>query len=226
MVVLYREGWGDTPWTQVEAAAIRDRAREKGFEFVTFLRLDRSDLPGWLPKGRLWGDMERLGVEGTVSVIEERVRRFGGAVREETAPELAARLAREAREAEEREAFLHSMEGPRAAAEEVEIVAAELSPLTDAVSASSGTHHRFWRRSTSGLAIFGVGSPVRVVSVQHVTRSSRNFRGAELIATVWKEHDPFQDWARVSPAVAIASETFRFDLASDGERGWREGSHS
>jgi len=34
VVVLYRENWGKTPWTRIEETAIRNRAYEKGYDFV------------------------------------------------------------------------------------------------------------------------------------------------------------------------------------------------
>src|ERR1039458_4546278 len=34
VVVLYRAGWGETPWTRIEETAIRNRAFEHGYDFV------------------------------------------------------------------------------------------------------------------------------------------------------------------------------------------------
>lgn len=43
--VLYRDGWGATPWTRVEAMAIRDKCLSDGFDNLVFVRLDDSELP-------------------------------------------------------------------------------------------------------------------------------------------------------------------------------------
>ena len=40
VVVLYRRGWGETPWTRIEETAIRNRAFEYGYDFVKFIPLD------------------------------------------------------------------------------------------------------------------------------------------------------------------------------------------
>ena len=49
MLVLYREGWGQTPWTQVEETAIRDFCLESGWNRLVFVRLEREQsIPGWL----------------------------------------------------------------------------------------------------------------------------------------------------------------------------------
>jgi hypothetical protein len=96
VVVLYRAGWGDTGFTAVEATAIRNRAYQHGFEFVTFIPLDTPPVvPPWLPRTRLWFDLERYGEAVAAAVIESRVQEAGGVTREETAIEIMARQRRE-----------------------------------------------------------------------------------------------------------------------------------
>jgi hypothetical protein len=49
-VVLYREQWGQTPWTRIEEAAIKDACLSKGWPSLFFVVLDKtSKLPIWLP---------------------------------------------------------------------------------------------------------------------------------------------------------------------------------
>ncbi len=53
-VVLYREPWGETPWTRVEATAIKDGCLAHGWTGLMFVQLDEtSKLPIWLPRGRV-----------------------------------------------------------------------------------------------------------------------------------------------------------------------------
>ncbi|MBN2402645.1 MAG: hypothetical protein JXN64_09610 [Spirochaetes bacterium] len=40
VVVLYRKGWGESPWTRIEETAIRNRAYNYGYDFVKFIPLD------------------------------------------------------------------------------------------------------------------------------------------------------------------------------------------
>jgi hypothetical protein len=55
VVVLYREGWGKTPWTRIEVTAIRNRAFDEGYDFVLFIPLDgKPSVPKWLPRTQLW----------------------------------------------------------------------------------------------------------------------------------------------------------------------------
>ena len=51
VVVLYRENWGQTRWTQIEETAIRGRAFDHGYDFTLFIPLDEGrTVPKWLPK--------------------------------------------------------------------------------------------------------------------------------------------------------------------------------
>jgi hypothetical protein len=71
VVVLYREGWGDHGFTDVEATAIRNRAHEVGWNFTTFIPLDEPPLtPKWLPRARLWIGLKQYGLEHAATVIE------------------------------------------------------------------------------------------------------------------------------------------------------------
>src|SRR3990172_9377256 len=93
VVVLYRKGWGQTPWTRIEETAIRNRAYEDGYDFVKFVPLDDPPtVPKWLPRTQLWVGFKRWGVVGTASVIEARIEELGGEPHEETVQERAARL--------------------------------------------------------------------------------------------------------------------------------------
>jgi hypothetical protein len=49
-VVLFRNPWGETPWTRIEDAAISERCFKGGWSTLMFVQLDKtSPLPGWLP---------------------------------------------------------------------------------------------------------------------------------------------------------------------------------
>ena len=98
VVVLYRNGWGQTPWSRIEETAIRNRAYEEGYDFVKVIPLDeKATVPRWLPKTQLWLGLNRWGMAGAASVIDARVQELGGQSREETVQGRAARLARSVR---------------------------------------------------------------------------------------------------------------------------------
>lgn len=97
VVILYREEWGQTPWTRIEETAIRNRAHNEGYDFALFVPLDaRPSVPRWVPKNRLWIGLERWGSKGAAAVIEARAQELGAAPRTETLEDRAARQARQA----------------------------------------------------------------------------------------------------------------------------------
>ena len=81
VVVLYRKGWGETPWTRIEETAIRNRSYEHGYDFAIFIPLDDPlSVPKWLPKTQLWVGLKRWGIAGAASVIEARVQELNGSL--------------------------------------------------------------------------------------------------------------------------------------------------
>ncbi len=119
VVVLYRDGWGQTPWTRVEQTAIQERGFRTGWDFLTVVNLDGASSPDWLPKTRMWFDYARFGMSGLAAVVEQRFQDAGGTPKIESATDLARRLRRE-RDAEgARVQFLATPEGVTAADAEV-----------------------------------------------------------------------------------------------------------
>jgi hypothetical protein len=71
VVVLFRDGWGETPWTRIEETAIRNRAYNEGYDFLVLVPLDKNaTIPRWLPRTQLWVGFDRWGATGAASVIE------------------------------------------------------------------------------------------------------------------------------------------------------------
>jgi len=111
VVVLYRDGWGETPWTRIEETAIKNRAFDKGWDFLLFVNLDsNSSLPTWIPKTYIWLDYQRFKTEGAIAVIDQKVKETGGTSRQETIAEAAERLKRSRKAEKERALFLKSQE--------------------------------------------------------------------------------------------------------------------
>ena len=78
-VVMYREQWGNTPWTRVEAEAIRDACLEDGYESLFFFMVeDAKVLPKWLPKTRIRFNHTDFPLEQAVGAIKARVQERGG----------------------------------------------------------------------------------------------------------------------------------------------------
>lgn len=95
VVILYRNKWGNTPWTRMEQEAIRDRAFENGYDFTLFILTEKNmQMPEWLPKQRIWYDLERYGTKAAANVIDLKIKENFGTLRIENAEEKAKRLQR------------------------------------------------------------------------------------------------------------------------------------
>lgn len=107
VVVLYRNGWGQTPWTRIEETAIKNKAFDKGWEFLLLVNLDKtSKLPPWIPKSYIWFDFERWKAEGLAPVIEQKVKECGGETRPDSIGDKAKRFQRLRDAVKERDLFL------------------------------------------------------------------------------------------------------------------------
>ncbi|MGO7266545.1 hypothetical protein ELI49_23660 [Rhizobium ruizarguesonis] len=116
VVVLYRETWGQTPWTRVEMGAIKNRSLQDGWDFTVFIPTEaKRTMPAWVPKTRLYVDLERWGSQGAAAVIEARATELGANFREETFVDRAARHQRSEALKELQEQFLRSDKGVNAA---------------------------------------------------------------------------------------------------------------
>jgi hypothetical protein len=130
VVVLYRDGWGETPWTRIEETAIKNRAFDKGWEFLLFVNLDiNSNLPTWIPKSYIWLDYQRFKAEGAIAVIEQKVKEAGGIARQETIADAAERLKRLRNAEKERATFLRSPDAIREAKDELNTIITKLKDI-------------------------------------------------------------------------------------------------
>ncbi len=91
VVVLYREPWGKTPWTRVEATAIQDGCLKQGWEHLLFVMLDNTSAPPtWLPETHIRFNYATFGFEQALGAIRLRVQDHGGVIQPMTALRYAA----------------------------------------------------------------------------------------------------------------------------------------
>ncbi len=94
VVVLYREGWGTTPWTRVESEAITERFLKEGPDFLLFVMLDKSAAPPlWVPDRKIRLNLDDYGLDQAVGAIKLRVLDCGGAITPESIAAKAKRAA-------------------------------------------------------------------------------------------------------------------------------------
>jgi hypothetical protein len=220
VAVLYRKGWGERGFTLIEQTAIRNRAFDRGWEFVTFIPLDvPPSVPEWLPKNRIWVGLDRWGIENAAVVLESRVQELGGTPRMETAAEEAARTKEFAAQELQRAAFLSSSDGSavRAAERHFAEMFAQMQQLCDGQDGflncrdlgTPGTGHSY--------LIWSDTTPLCVV-VGWWTKWANTLEGAGLAVAEW-ERNPFQRYRQ--ELTPLHETSFRLDITHDGELGWR-----
>ena len=78
-VVVYRDKWGNTPWTAVEAAAIKDSCVQNQFKNIFFLVVEKTSVfPDWLPYTHMRFHLGEYTVDQAVGAIKLRVGERGG----------------------------------------------------------------------------------------------------------------------------------------------------
>jgi hypothetical protein len=96
-VILFRQPWGETPWTRVEEAAIKDRCLVKGWNSLLFVTLDKtSPLPVWLPNTHIRFSSQDYPIEELVGAVKARVQENGGEISRPNALVTAKRIRAEA----------------------------------------------------------------------------------------------------------------------------------
>ena len=213
VVVLYRPKWGTTKWTRIEETAVKDRVLNDGPNFLTLIHLEPGkSTPKWMPQTRLWVDFGRLGLNGAVSIIEERVRQSGGAVREETAEENAERLRREMEAQAQRLAFLHS----QAAVVTANEFAADFFTELERLANNTSTHSV---RTSNGASLYRDGF---TIEVWWSCPYWNTLADSTLQIIEWRGRPDFGShrYARTKPDEELRRHELDFDREL-GERVWR-----
>lgn len=139
-VILLRRGYGQTPWTRVELAAIQERALADGWDTVVVVALEKiPEVPKWLPTSRIYASVHEFGVEGVAAVITARARDAGAPDRRESPEELGARLARAAQAERNLIEFSWSAQGIAAARTEALAILKRIRTTLSAAAAADET---------------------------------------------------------------------------------------
>ena len=219
VVVLYRNGWGETPWTRIEETAIRNRAFDEGYDFVTFVPLDvTASTPRWLPKNQIWVGISRWGNNGAASVIEARVQELGGAPIEESIKDRAKRLERSLKFKEMREKFYSSHEGVRDSNVEFEKLGNELEKLLGIIKSSTDSIDYSFKKADKLLVILG---PQGGLSINWFYHYANSLTDSKLDVDLWKGHPPFpgiRSWDKPRKKDSLH---FKIDLLSPNKPGWK-----
>lgn len=138
VVILYRENWGKTSWTRIEETAIRNRAHDRGYDFTLFIPLgDPKTLPPWLPRNRLYCDLERFGEQSAAAVIIARITEQAGEPRPASTIDEAKRLQADLKFKEEVKVWATTENGVQQVIKCVEDLYAELEKQIKQISADN-----------------------------------------------------------------------------------------
>ena len=219
VVVLYREGWGETPWTRIEQTAIRNRAFNKGYDFVIFIPLDQpASVPKWLPKTKLWFGLNRWGNTCAASVIEARVQELGGLPHKETVEERAKRLERALNYKKEKEQFLRSDEGVNRSNVEFSALGDELERLLEVVKKSASTIDYSIKLANKQIVVLGAHAALNIIWQYYY---ANNLENAKLEVALWEGHPPFPGVMHLlDEPKKRNSLTFQFGLLQSETPGW------
>lgn len=127
VVVIYREGWGQTRWTAIEEIAIKEMCFDAGWSRIVLYSEDEK-IPKWLPQSYIWAG-KRYGLSALASVIEQKVQEAGGTVGEEDVVAKAQRIQRSLAAAKAREDRRFSEEAVQVAYRERKAVDARLAEV-------------------------------------------------------------------------------------------------
>ncbi|HEU0079901.1 MAG TPA: hypothetical protein VFQ76_19800 [Longimicrobiaceae bacterium] len=237
VVVLYRERWGSTPFTRIEATAIRNRAYEEGYDFVIFALLAGENPPQWLPKARIWPNLNRWGIEGLAAVIEARIHQAGGSPREESATERAARLDRILTTANARHHSLREA-GTDLARRLFQELGEEIDSLVAKINQSTSIRLEAVREKDLCIVRVGfwVGGRRRGFMATRYSLSIHwhNLRGnrsrPKLKISLWSGSFETQEQEGAKPPDELqkprelSKEVYKFDMDDANNFGWRESS--
>jgi hypothetical protein len=96
-VVLFRNPWGESPWTRIEDAAISERCFKGGWSTLMFVQLDKTSvLPRWLPPTHVRFSYDDYGLTQLIGAIKLRVQEHGGVIKRVDALGKAEAVKREA----------------------------------------------------------------------------------------------------------------------------------
>lgn len=112
VVVLYRNGWGKTPYTRIEENAIKSRLLEEGFDFLLVIPLDQPPtVPKYISQNYIWYGIDKYGFQTALSIVESKIKAMGGNIKE-ISPEDVVELIKEGKEFDiKRSAFLSGIGG-------------------------------------------------------------------------------------------------------------------
>jgi len=217
--VLYRRGWGESPWTRIEETAIRNRAYNEGYDFVLFAPLDENPIPKWLPKTRIWVGIDRWGIEGAASIIEAKVQEAGGFPREETVQNRVDRLNREIEAEKKKKGFLDSFDGVNAAKEELKTLFSELDRVITGGTKTEESVNLTIEKGAGRCAVCGDGFSI---FFDWSAAYNNSVQSSALYLSLWEGFVSISGGNPFERPTLLKKIELQFDLSNSGIPIWKE----
>ena len=218
VVVLYREGWGQSPWTRIEETAIRNRAYDEGYGFVKFVPLDEKPKPPkWLPKTQLWVGLKRWGIEGAASAIDARIQELGGEPTEENLEHRAARTERMLSFTKARANYLGSDAGVRGANEAFETLSKTILDSVPGLQATAPSLSITEKHVHRQLVLLSSGPALLVA--WHLAYAN-TLSNSKLEVSLWRGHPPYPGVHHWEQPQSLATLRLEADLTQSHEPAW------
>lgn len=84
VVILYRDDWSKSFYTEIERNAIVDRTKDSGYQFLMVLPMISGEIPPWYPSTQIYASPQSFSVEELAHFIEFKLADEGGTVKNPT----------------------------------------------------------------------------------------------------------------------------------------------
>jgi hypothetical protein len=81
VVVLSRDLWSKSFYTEIERNAIVDRTKDGGYQFLMIMPMKSGEIPPWYPSTQIYASPERFSVDELAHFIEFKVADEGGQIK-------------------------------------------------------------------------------------------------------------------------------------------------
>ena len=171
-VILSRDEWSETPYTEIEKNAIVDRTfvKNQGYNFLVVLPMEPGQIPLWYPSTKIYADPRRFSIEDLARFIEFKVADSGGLIKPITSEEFASHFIEKLKEKKKIVGLQSSMPAIETLKSEIESLKRTFNKKADYFSQnnysfslnrnvfSSGNHH----------GLFGINGYLLSCEIQNI----------------------------------------------------------
>jgi hypothetical protein len=223
VVVLHRNDWGKSPWTKIEETAIRNRGYEFGYDFVTFIPLDKPvNVPLWMPKNRLWVGLDRWGIESAAAVIEARIQEFGGNIKIETVADKVLKAQEEIKDSQRRAIILGNSEGLELMHKEFGTLVSTFKQQLDEIKSTlTDWHLNITDNQHQGIDIISYGYYLTIHLYPHASNTPE---GTWIFISFWDGifNEIGNKIHRFKEYTQFGEDNLKFDISKQNEYGWSD----